>query len=159
MGKQPSPGNVLGGITTVEEKALGDARKGGKSPIVDVLTYGEIPSRAGLSFMDTPGNDLASVTGLVAAGCHIVAFTTGRGNPMGNAIAPVIKITGNAYTYAHMGEDIDIDASPIISAAQTPAQVGETIYRHCLRVAAGEPTIAEGMGHEEFMLLRQGPVY
>lgn len=159
IGKQPSPGNIRGGITTVEEKALGDVLKGGTSPIVDVLAYGEPPSQPGLSFMDTPGNDLASVTGLVAAGSQIVVFTTGRGNPMGNAIAPVIKVTGNTHTYQRMGTDIDIDASTIISGEETLGQVGQRIYDTCLQVAEGEQTAAEALQHAEFMMLRRGPVY
>lgn len=159
MGKQPTPGNVLGGITTVEEKALGDALKGGTTPIVDVLKYGQAPTKAGLSFMDTPGNDPASVTALVAAGSQIVAFTTGRGNPMGNSVAPVIKITGNAQTWARMGEDMDVDASPIISGEQTVEQVGRRIYDLCMRIAEGQMTAAELMGHEEFDIIRTGPTY
>ncbi len=159
MGKQPAPGNVLGGISTVEEKALGDVLKGGTTPVVDVLAYGQPPTRAGLSFMDTPGNDLASVTGLVSAGCQIVVFTTGRGNPMGNPIAPVIKMTGNAATYARMGEDMDVDASTIISGVESLEQVGQRVYDLCLRVASGERTAAELTGHNEFSVLRYGPVY
>ncbi len=159
LGKQPSPGNVRGGISTVEEKALGDVLKGGTTPLMDVLTYGEPPSKPGLSFMDTPGNDLASVTALVAAGSQIVAFTTGRGNPMGNAVAPVIKVTGNPQTYARMGEDMDINAGTIIDGGETVAQVGTRIYDMCLRVAGGEPVAAEALGHIEFMMLRRGPVY
>ncbi|MHB1296652.1 MAG: UxaA family hydrolase [Anaerolineae bacterium] len=159
MGKQPSPGNVRGGITTVEEKALGDALKGGTSPIVDVLAYGEPPTKPGLSFMDTPGNDPASVTALVAAGSQVVVFTTGRGNPMGNPIAPVIKVTGNARTYARMQEDMDVDASPIVSGTETVAQVGQRIYDLCCEVASGQETAAEQTGHAEFDMLRRGPVY
>ena len=109
--------------------------------------------------MDTPGNDPASVTGLVAAGCQVIVFTTGRGNPMGNAIAPVLKVTGNAATYARLGDDMDIDASPIISGAETIQQVGRRIFESCLRVASGEPTAAELGGHAEFAMLRQRPVY
>ncbi len=159
MGKQPAPGNVRGGITTVEEKALGDARKGGTSPIVDVLAYGEPPRLPGLSFMDTPGNDPASVTALVAAGSHIVAFTTGRGNPMGNAIAPVIKVTGNEHTFQRMRDDMDVDASPIVRGEETVEQVGQRLYELMLRVASGEPTSAETFGHAEFAMLRLGPIY
>ncbi len=159
IGKQPSPGNIRGGITTVEEKALGDVLKGGSSPVVDVLAYGEQPTRPGLSFMDTPGNDPVSVTGLVAAGSQIVVFTTGRGNPMGNAIAPVIKVTANAATFARMGDDMDVDASSIISGQETVAQVGQRIYDLCLEVAGGRETSAEATGHHEFDMLRQGPVY
>ncbi|MEN6478038.1 MAG: UxaA family hydrolase [Anaerolineales bacterium] len=159
INKQPSPGNIRGGITTVEEKALGDVLKGGTTPLVDVLSYGEPPTRPGLSFMDTPGNDLASVTGLVAAGSQVVVFTTGRGNPMGNAIAPVIKVTGNAHTYQHMQEDMDLDASPIIAGTETVAQVGQRLFELTLRVIAGEITAAEALGQHQFMMLRQGPVY
>ncbi len=159
MGKQPTPGNVRGGISTVEEKALGDVLKGGTTPVMDVLAYGQRPTKPGLSFMDTPGNDPASVTGLVGAGCQIVTFTTGRGNPMGNAIAPVIKITGNAATYARLGEDMDVNASPIVSGEETIYQVGRRIYDLCLRVASGEQTAAELGGHAEFAMLRQRPVY
>ena len=159
MGKQPAPGNVAGGISTVEEKALGDALKGGSSPIVDVLAYGEPPRTAGLSFMDTPGNDPLSVTGLVSGGCQIVAFTTGRGNPMGNPIAPVIKLTGNAGTFARMGADIDLDASTIISGRESIAKVGQRLYALCLQVASGRITAAEATGHAEFKLLRQGVVF
>jgi len=159
MGKQPSPGNVRGGITTVEEKALGDVLKGGHSPFVQVLGYGQRPSVPGLSFMDTPGNDPASVTGLVAAGCQIVTFTTGRGNPMGNAVAPVVKITGNARTWAHMGADMDLDASTIIAGSESVEQVGARLYELVLRVASGTRTVAETLGHEEFSMLRLGPAY
>jgi len=159
INKQPSPGNIRGGITTVEEKALGDVLKGGATPIVDVLKDGQPPTLPGLSFMDTPGNDLSSVTGLVAAGSQLVVFTTGRGNPMGNAIAPVIKVTGNAHTYQRMQEDMDLDASPIISGAETVAQVGQRMFDLALRVIAGETTAAEEMQQHQFMMLRQGPVY
>lgn len=159
MGKQPSPGNVRGGITTVEEKALGDVLKGGTSPLVDVLAYGDPPVKPGLSFMDTPGNDPCSVTGLVAAGSQIVVFTTGRGNPMGNAIAPVIKVTGNPETYARMREDMDINAGTIVRGEETVAQVGQRIYELCLQVAGGELVSAEVLGHAEFMMLRRGPIY
>jgi len=159
VGKQPSPGNIRGGITTVEEKALGDVLKGGTTPIVDVLDYAQPPSLPGLSFMDTPGNDLASVSGLVAASAQIVVFTTGRGNPMGNAIAPVIKVTGNEHTYARMGDDMDIDASTIITGVETVAETGRRIYDLCLRVASGEQPAAEVLGHSEFLLVRRGPIY
>ncbi|MBN1399591.1 MAG: UxaA family hydrolase, partial [Anaerolineae bacterium] len=159
VGKQPSPGNIVGGITTVEEKALGDVLKGGTTPIVDVLRYGQIPTHPGLSFMDTPGNDTTSVTGLAAAGSHIVVFTTGRGNPMGNPLAPVIKLTGNSHTFRRMPGDIDLDAGTILRGEETVAQVGERIFELCLRVASGEMPAAEELGHTEFAILRQGPIY
>jgi altronate dehydratase large subunit len=159
FGRQPTPGNVRGGLTTVEEKALGDARKGGTSPIVDVLAYGQPPTLPGLSFMDTPGNDPESVTALAAAGCHLVVFTTGRGNPMGNAVAPVIKVTGNEFTFARMRDDMDIDASPIIRGEESWARVGQRIFDLALRVASGDRTAAEMLQHAEFALARRGPVF
>ena len=90
---------------------------------------------------------------------HLVIFSTGRGNPMGNALAPVIKVTGNAHTYAHMGDDIDIDASGIIRGEETIVSVGRRIYTLSLDVASGRQTAAEALGHIEFALLRRGPVY
>jgi altronate dehydratase large subunit len=158
-GKQPSPGNIRGGLTTVEEKALGDVLKGGSTPVVDVLTYGQLPRRPGLSFMDTPGNDLASVTGLAAAGCQVIVFTTGRGNPMGNAITPVLKVTGNPATYARMAEDMDVNAGEVVEGKATVAEMGERIWEMVLAVASGQQTAAERTGHHEFMMLRKGPLY
>ncbi len=158
-GKQPSPGNIRGGLTTVEEKALGDVLKGGSTPVVDVLTYGQLPRRPGLSFMDTPGNDLASVTGLAAAGCQVIVFTTGRGNPMGNAITPVLKVTGNPATYARMAEDMDVNAGEVVEGQATVAEMGERIWEIVLAVASGQQTAAERTGHQEFMMLRKGPLY
>lgn len=158
-GKQPSPGNIRGGITTVEEKALGDVLKGGSTPVVDVLTYGQPPRQPGLSFMDTPGNDLASVTGLAAAGCQVIVFTTGRGNPMGNAIAPVLKVTGNPATYARMSEDMDVNAGEVVEGKATVAEMGERIWELVLATASGQETAAERTGHQEFMMLRKGPLY
>ena len=159
VGKQPSPGNIVGGITTVEEKALGDVLKGGTLPIVDVLRYGAIPSLPGLSFMDTPGNDATSVTGLAAGHSQIVVFTTGRGNPMGNPIVPVVKLTGNSHTFRRMVGDIDLDAGTILRGEETVQEVGQRIFDLCVQVAAGEVTAAEAMGHAEFAILRQGPIY
>jgi len=109
--------------------------------------------------MDTPGNDPCSVTGLVAAGSQIVVFTTGRGNPMGHAIAPVIKVTGNPQTFEHMAEDMDINAGAIITGSETVEQVGRRIYALCLKVASGKKVAAEALGHAEFMMLRRGTVY
>ena len=149
---------IRGGITTVEEKALGDVLKGGTTPVVEVLSMGSRPA-AGPVVHGYPGNDLSSVTGLVAAGSQLVVFTTGRGNPMGNAIAPVIKVTGNARSYQRMQEDMDLYASPIVSGEETVAQMGQRLFDLALRVIAGEQTAAEVLQHGEFMMLRQGPVY
>ena len=95
-GGQPAPGNIAGGLTTIEEKSLGAAKKGGSAPIQSVLEYAEAPRAAGLHVMDTPGNDIEQMVGMVAAGCKVVAFTTGRGTPTGSPIAPCIKIATNS---------------------------------------------------------------
>ncbi len=103
-GSQPTPGNIRGGLTTIEEKSLGCIYKGGSSPLEGVLEYGVRPPGTGLYVMDTPGQDIESITGMVAGGSQIVIFTTGRGSPTGFPLAPVIKITGNPKTYVMMGE-------------------------------------------------------
>ncbi|KAA8662865.1 UxaA family hydrolase, partial [Clostridium sp. HV4-5-A1G] len=106
----PSPGNKAGGISTIEEKSLGCIHKGGHRQIVEVVDYAYFPSKKGLVIMDTPGFDIASVTGLAAGGCQIIVFTTGRGTPTGNIISPVLKVTGNKYTFEKMKGNIDFDA-------------------------------------------------
>ncbi|MEM0159956.1 MAG: UxaA family hydrolase, partial [Candidatus Micrarchaeaceae archaeon] len=127
-GGQPTPGNIQGGITTIEEKSLGAIHKGGTSPIQDVLDYASIPNKPGLYLMDTPGQDIESVVGMVAGGSQVILFTTGRGTPTGNPIAPVIKITANAETYKKMSDNIDFDASPVMSGKETIEQSGEKLF-------------------------------
>src|SRR5699024_10377962 len=105
-GANPSPGNIKGGLSTLEEKALGGISKGGSSSINQILKYGELPAEKGLVIMDTPGYDIESVTGMAAGGAQICVFTTGRGTPIGNPIMPMIKITGNKMTYKNMEDNI-----------------------------------------------------
>ena len=111
----PSPGNIAGGLTTIEEKSLGCVVKGGTTPVMKVVEYAKLVSQRGLVVMDTPGNDVESVTGMVAGGAQIVLFTTGRGTPTGNPVAPVIKITGNSCTAKAMAANIDVDVSGILT--------------------------------------------
>lgn len=158
-GSQPTPGNIEGGISSIEEKSLGCIYKAGSLPIEGVLAYGEIPPQKGLYVMDTPGQDIESITGMLAGGATVVIFTTGRGTPTGSPIAPVIKITGNAETYRRMIDNMDIDASSIISGEKSIGEVGQEIFDEIIAVANGKLTKAESLGHKEFALYRIGPTF
>lgn len=155
----PAPGNYKGGITTLEEKSLGCVLKGGNSEVIEVLEYAEIPTRKGLVLMDTPGQDAESVTGLAAGGAQIIAFTTGRGTPLGSAITPVIKIATNSYVYSKMRENMDINAGEIITGNKSVQEVGQKILREVIRVASGKLTKSEILGHREFAINRIGPSF
>lgn len=151
---QPTPGNKEGGISTIEEKSLGCIYKGGTRPIVEVLEYAQMPTKKGALIMDTPGFDVASVTAMVAGGCQLIIFTTGRGTPTGNIIAPVIKVTGNAKTYANMKDNIDFDASVVLTGEKTIDQRGEDLFNEMLEVANGKVTKAEAFGFNECSMQR-----
>ena len=151
----PSPGNKAGGLTTLEEKSLGCIHKGGHSPVNAVYDYAkQVEKESGLGIMDTPGNDPSSVAGMAAGGCQIVVFSTGRGTPTGNPIAPVIKITGNKLTYAKMSDNIDIDASPVIYGPQTLEDMGDVLMKELEEVANGKLTKAEALGFTEMAIAR-----
>ncbi|MBN2060356.1 MAG: UxaA family hydrolase [Deltaproteobacteria bacterium] len=143
---QPSPGNKKGGLSTIEEKSLGCIHKGGSSPLMEVLDYACPPTRKGLVFMDTAGYDVLSVTAKVAGGCQLVIFTTGRGNPVGNPIAPVVKVTANRDTYIKMEDNIDMDLSSGLDGSATIDQLGQEILEEILRIANGKKTKAETLG-------------
>lgn len=151
---QPTPGNKEGGISTIEEKSLGCIYKGGTRPIMEVLEYAQMPTKKGALIMDTPGFDVASVTAMVAGGCQLIIFTTGRGTPTGNIIAPVIKVTGNAKTYANMKDNIDFDASVVLTGEKTIDQRGEELFNEMLEVANGKVTKAEAFGFNECSMQR-----
>lgn len=158
---QPTPGNKEGGLTTIEEKSLGCMHKAGSSPFTGVLEYGEeIPhDKKGLYFMDSPGQDIDSITGMVASGAQIIVFSTGRGTPTGSPIAPVIKITGNTGTYNNMIDNIDINAGKIITEGVSLPDMGEELFDLMVRVCNGEPTKAEALGHREFGIYKIGYTY
>ena len=156
-GTQPAPGNIEGGLTTIEEKSLGCIFKAGTAPIQEVAEYACAPTRRGLVIMDTPGHDVESVTGMVAGGAQLVVFTTGRGTPTGCPVAPVLKVTGNAKTAVRMADNIDIDCSGIIDATESVEGAGERILSECAAVINGRLTRAEVLGHREFALNRIGP--
>lgn len=157
-GTQPSPGNIRGGLTTIEEKSLGATHKGGeRAPLEDVVAYSAPISRKGLTVMDTPGLDVESVTGMVGGGAQVVVFTTGLGTPTGNPIAPVIKITGNARTARHMADNIDVDVSGIMDETETLDAASDRLFAEVLEVASGRETAAEQLGHREFAIHRRNP--
>ena len=157
-GTQPSPGNIRGGLTTIEEKSLGAAHKGGeRAPLEDVVPYAAAITRKGLTVMDTPGLDVESVTGMVGGGAQVVVFTTGLGTPTGNPIAPVIKVTGNARTARHMTDNIDMDVSGVLDDAETLQEASDRLFTYMLDVASGRQTAAEILGHREFAIHRRNP--
>ena len=155
----PSPGNKDGGLTTIFEKSLGAIAKAGQAPLAAVYDYAEPIEAKGLCFMDTPGNDPVSMTGLVSGGCNVGVFTTGRGSVYGCKPSPCIKVATNSPMYNWMEEDMDINAGTILDGTETVKQVGRRIYDKILAVAGGEKTKSElaGMGDEEFAPWMLGP--
>ena len=160
MDNNPSPGNKTGGLTTILEKSLGAAAKGGTSPLTGVYKYAEPVRSRGFVFMDSPGYDPASVTGQIASGCNLVCFTTGRGSAFGAKPSPSIKIATNSQMYARMTEDMDIDGGRVLSEGASIEEVGREIYARFLRIASGEQTKSEaqGLGDFEFVPWQIGAV-
>jgi altronate dehydratase large subunit len=157
-GTQPSPGNIRGGLTTIEEKSLGATHKGGeRSPLEDVVPYAARITRKGLTVMDTPGLDVESVTGMVGGGAQVVVFTTGLGTPTGNPIAPVIKITGNARTAQTMADNTDLDVSGVLDQSESMDGAADRLLNEILTVCSGKETAAERLGHREFAIHRRNP--
>ena len=153
LDNNPSPGNKKGGLTTILEKSLGAAAKGGTSPLNGVYKYAEPVTARGFTFMDSPGYDPVSVTGQIASGCNLVTFTTGRGSAFGSKPAPTLKIATNSELAARMPEDMDINAGRILSGEASVEQVGEEIFQAWLRIASGEGSFSEnqGLGDHEFV--------
>lgn len=137
-----SPGNMDGGMTSIREKSLGCIVKAGSRPITEVIDYGEIPTKKGVVLMDGPGYDMESMTGVAAAGCQIMIFTTGRGNPIGYPIVPVLKVASTSKMYRHMEDDMDINAGAILEGLPM-RDVGDQIMQKVIKVLNGEPTKAE----------------
>ena len=146
---QPTPGNKAGGLSTLEEKSLGCIRKGGTRPIQEVLQQAVMPSKRGAVVMDTAGFDIASVTSMVASGCQAIVFTTGRGTPTGNAIAPVIKVTANERTFHMMEDNMDVNLSAVLRGEKTIHQMGSELIGFVAEVASGRMTKAEAFGFSD----------
>jgi len=152
MDNNPSPGNKAGGLTTILEKSLGAAAKGGTTNLVDVYEYAEPVTVRGFVFMDSPGYDPVSVTGQVASGANVVCFTTGRGSVFGYKPAPSIKLATNSAMYERMADDMDINCGEILTHGVSVDEMGERIFRRVLAVASGEKSKSEvlGFGDNEF---------
>jgi altronate hydrolase len=160
MDNNPSPGNKAGGLTTILEKSLGAAAKGGTSPLMGVYKYAEPVRARGFTFMDSPGYDPASVTGQIAGGCTLVCFTTGRGSAFGSKPSPTIKVATNSQMAKRMSEDMDVDAGTILTEGVSVEEKGREIYDMFLRIASGEKTKSEaqGLGDYEFVPWQIGAV-
>lgn len=154
----PSPGNKEGGLSNILEKSLGAVAKAGTSTLNGVFDYAERITAPGFVFMNTPGYDPVSLTGLAAGGCNLIAFTTGRGSAIGFPNIPVIKIATNSATYRRMLDNMDVNAGAIADGEKSVQQVGREIFDLMIRVASGERTCAERLGHKEFVPWRIGPV-
>jgi altronate hydrolase len=136
----PSPGNIKDGLITDAIKSLGAAKKGGTSPVEDVLDYTEPAVKPGLNLVCTPGNDVEATTGQAASGATLILFTTGLGTPTGNPVCPVIKVATNSSLAGRMADIIDIDTGPIIDGGKTIEEMGEQILEYCIKAAGGEAT-------------------
>ena len=160
MDNNPSPGNKRGGLTTILEKSLGAASKGGTAPLAGVYKYAERVKTKGFAFMDSPGYDPASVTGQIAGGCNLVIFTTGRGSAFGSKPAPTVKVATNSEMYNRLEDDMDLDAGPILSGSSSIEEIGHEIYRSLLAVASGRKSKSEaqGLGDCEFVPWQIGAV-
>ncbi|MEM6759985.1 MAG: altronate dehydratase family protein [Pseudomonadota bacterium] len=160
MDNNPSPGNKAGGLTTILEKSLGAAAKGGTTPLRAVYKYAEAVTAPGFTFMDSPGYDPASVTGQIAGGCQVVCFTTGRGSAFGSKPAPTIKIATNSAMAKRMSEDMDVDAGRILTEGVSVEAMGREIYQMILATASGAHTRSEaqGLGDYEFVPWHIGAV-
>jgi altronate hydrolase len=154
----PSPGNKEGGLTNILEKSLGAVAKAGSSPLMEVVDYAERVTAPGFVFMNTPGYDPVSLTGLAAGGVNLIAFTTGRGSAIGFPTIPVIKIATNSVTWRRMRDNMDVNAGRIADGEADLEEVGREIFDLVVRVASGERTCAERLGHKEFVPWRIGPV-
>jgi len=160
LDNNPSPGNKAGGLTTILEKSLGAVAKGGSTNLMAVYCYAEPIRTRGLVFMDTPGYDPVSITGMVAGGANMVCFTTGRGSVFGCKPVPVIKLASNTPLYRRMGDDMDLDCGTVIEGETTLEELGEQIFRLILETASGRKSKSEthGIGDDEFVPWQIGAV-
>ena len=153
--ENPSPGNKEGGITTLEEKSLGCIQKGGFCEVEDILEYGGRVRRQGLSLLSAPGNDPVSITAMAAAGCQVLVFTTGRGNPLGS-IVPTLKVASNSTMAARKQGWIDLDAGSLLQGADMDS-LGQALYELVLQTANGEYiTKSERSGYKEIGIFKNG---
>jgi altronate hydrolase len=153
LGENPSPGNIKGGLLNITIKSLGAVAKAGTTRVEGVTDYGTPPAGKGLHLMQGPGYDQESTPGLVAAGANVVVFTTGRGSTIGNAIAPVIKLSSNNEVFRRMQGDLDLSAGNVLEGSESICEVGARVFEHIRRVAGGEiQAKAEELKHREFQV-------
>ncbi|MEK7435384.1 MAG: UxaA family hydrolase [Pseudomonadota bacterium] len=158
-GGQPTPGNIKGGLTTIEEKSLGAIAKAGRAIVQAVYEYGEQPKEKGLVVMDSPGREPELLTGMAAAGANVIVFTTGRGAPQGFPFVPVIKITGNEVAWKRMNDHIDLSVHGVMDGDESLTHAGQRLYEKVLETASGEETKAEVSGYTQAMdIYVTGPV-
>lgn len=157
FGSQPTQGNIRGGLSTIEEKALGNIEKTGTKPVIDVLGMAEAARLAGLNFMDTSSAAAECITLMAAAGAVIHLFPTGQGNIVGHPIEPVVKLTGNPITAQTMSEHIDLDVSGLLRREMTLNEAGARLMEVVARTINGRRTCAEALGHREFVLTKLYP--
>jgi len=155
-GTNPTPDNILGGLTTIEEKALGAMAKSGTSKLVGVLDYGDAPLGRGLHFLAAPAPAVENMTAMAAAGCQMIFFGTGVGNPIGNMVAPTAKVSGNINTLRKMPENIDYDVTDILEKGASVAPIGDKLYEFALAVASGTRTTSEVLDQRETAISRFG---
>lgn len=154
LGSQPTQGNIAGGLTTIEEKAMGNIEKTGTKPVVGVLEPAEAPTAVGLNFMDSSSAAAEFITLMAAAGAVLHYFPTGQGNIVGNPIVPVIKVSANPITVSTMTEHIDLDVSGLLYRDITLQQAGEDLLELTVRTASGRMTASEALGHREFVITK-----
>jgi altronate hydrolase len=156
----PTPGNKAGGLTTILEKSLGAVTKGGTTNLNEVYQYAQPVKARGLVFMDTPGYDAVSITGMVAGGANLIAFTTGRGSVYGGKPVPSLKLATNTNMYRRLSDDMDVNCGAILDGEASYTQIGEHIFKLLLQTASGRRTKSEelGMGDHEFVPWQMGAV-
>jgi altronate hydrolase len=145
MNNNPSPGNKVGGLTTILEKSLGAVAKAGSTDLMEVYDFAEPVTAKGMVFMDTPGYDLISITGMIAGGANMICFTTGRGSVLGSKPAPTIKLASNTQIYRRLIDDMDIDCGLIVDGTATVKEMGQAIFDTILQTASGRKTKSEVM--------------
>jgi altronate dehydratase large subunit len=157
-GAQPTPDNMDGGLTTIEEKSLGALVKSGEGPIQNIVDYGEkIPGGSGMYIMDTPGHGAESVTGIGAGGAQFMVISTGQGHTLSNAVMPTVKITGNPQSAERVPEQTDIDVSDALVGDQSLDWAGDQLWEELMDVVNGKLTLSETMGESQFAIHRIGP--
>ena len=156
-GANPSKDNIRGGLTTIEEKALGAMAKAGSTPLVGVIDYGQAPTKPGLHFMATPAPAVESLTGLASGGCQLVLFSTGVGNPIGSMVATTIKLSGNRNTVSDFSDNIDFDVSGVIENGEPIGKAGARLFDFTLEVADGALTTSEVLDIRETAISRFEP--